>query len=357
MVNIRRGLDITKEFLGHLKGVVEDKSFQRDLDKAGSIAAMISLGLRLYQQASEKAKTEDEKAFSSLIKFTFECAQATLSNTNGISIKNIKSKAIQHSLFNIFVNTTQEDHYWTNYYLPSHPLVREFKKLFRELLEAEEHRDLVQDFMFDFSMRIEENADQGDTAIFKQWSEHMKRKKKLTEHLLYTSTMTYKYNPIDNRYLAEYYVKNNAVVAAIETWGKEDREFSEYIDKDSDELKASNVVMKSVNKRVRYGEENSRFTIVAAPFGIGKTSLATYIASTCASQYLEGNDLFNDDSSNDSSGGGYIPVFVSLKDINDDTQNHIERLLQSISPGKKLREEIFFLYVMAWMSIDLKRVN
>jgi hypothetical protein len=52
-----------------------------------------------------------------------------------------------------------------------------------------------------------------------------------------------------------------------------------------------------------------------------------------------------------------FPVFVSLKDVNDDTQNHIERLLQSISPGKKLREEIFFLYVMAWMSIDLKRVN
>jgi hypothetical protein len=51
-----------------------------------------------------------------------------------------------------------------------------------------------------------------------------------------------------------------------------------------------------------------------------------------------------------------FPVFVSLKDVNDDTQNQIERLLQSISPGKKLREEIFFLYVMAWMSINLERV-
>jgi hypothetical protein len=55
MERIRHGLDITKEYLGHLKWVVEDKSFQGDLDKAGSIAAMISLGLKLYQQASEKA--------------------------------------------------------------------------------------------------------------------------------------------------------------------------------------------------------------------------------------------------------------------------------------------------------------
>lgn len=254
---------------------------------------MISLGLKLYQQASEKAKTEDEKAFSSLIKFTFECAQATLSNTKDISIKNIKSNEIQHSLFSIFVNTKQEDIYWTNYYLPSHPIVREFKKLFRELLESEGYRNLVKNFMFDFSMRIEEKADQGDNGIFRQWSEHMERKKKLTEHLLYTSTMTYKCNPIDNRYLAEYYVENNAVAAAIyDTWDKDDEYFSEYIDKDSDKLKSSNVVMESINKRVRYGEENSRYTIVAAPFGIGKTSLSTYIAETYASNYLEGKDFY-----------------------------------------------------------------
>ena len=90
---------------------------------------MFSLGLRLYEQAREKAKTEDEKAFSSLIKFTFECAQDTLSNTKDISIID-KSKKTQKSLFSIFVNTKQEDIYWTNYYLPSHPIIREFKKLF-----------------------------------------------------------------------------------------------------------------------------------------------------------------------------------------------------------------------------------
>ncbi len=342
MVDIRRGLDITKEFLGHLKGVVEDKSFQGDLDKVGSVAAMISLGLRLYERSKEKAKTEDEKAFSSLIKFTFECAQATLSNTKNISIKNIKSKEIRNSLFNIFVNTKQEDQYWISYYLPSTPLIREFKKLFREILEEEGRRDLVQDFMFDFNMHIEEKADHGDNDIFKQWFEHLKRKKKLIEHLLYTSTMIYKCIPVDNKYLDEYYVENNAVVAAIETWDKEDIEFSEYIDKDSEELKASNVVINSVNKRIMYGEDNNRYTIVAAPFGIGKTSLSTYIAATCASQYLEGKDLFNDDSSNDSS-GGYIPVFVSLKDVNDDAQNHIERLLQPISPGQEAKKRNILL--------------
>jgi hypothetical protein len=191
--------------------------------------------------------------------------------------------------------------------------------------------------MFDFSMRIEEKADQVDNGIFRQWSEHMKRKK-LTEHLLYTSTIIYRCNTIDNRYLAEYYVENNAVVAAIDTWDKEDIEFLEYIDKDSEELKASNVVMKSVHQRIKYGEDDNRYTIVADPFGIGKTSLSTYVASIYASQYLEGKDLFNDDSNNKGLSGGYIPVFVSLKDVNDDTQNHIERLLQPISPGQEAKK-------------------
>jgi len=159
MERIRHGLDISQKYLGYIKDFVEDKNFQGDLAKAGSLAAMISLGLKLYGQARDYAKTEDEKAFSSLIKIAFECAQDTLSNTKDISINTSKSKEIQHSLFRIFVNTTQ-DQYWTNYYLPSHPLVREFKKRFRELLEAERYQDLVQDFMFDFSMRIEEKADQ-----------------------------------------------------------------------------------------------------------------------------------------------------------------------------------------------------
>jgi hypothetical protein len=71
---------------------------------------MISLGLNLYEQAKDKSKIEDDKIFSSLIKFTFECAQDTLSNAKNISINNIKSKQskqIQKNLYNIFDKTKE----------------------------------------------------------------------------------------------------------------------------------------------------------------------------------------------------------------------------------------------------------
>jgi hypothetical protein len=81
-------------------------------------------------------------------------------------------------------------------------------------LEAEGHHNLVQKFMFDFSIRIEEKSDHEDNnSILRQWSDFIKHKKRLTEHLQRTAAMVYKYNPIDKKYLAEYYVENNEVVA------------------------------------------------------------------------------------------------------------------------------------------------
>jgi hypothetical protein len=56
-------------------------------------------------------------------------------------------------------------------------------------LETKGYRDLVQNFMFDFSIRIEEKVDNDDNLVFRQWSYYMKRKKKLTEHLHRTSEM------------------------------------------------------------------------------------------------------------------------------------------------------------------------
>jgi deoxyadenosine/deoxycytidine kinase len=64
-------------------------------------------------------------------------------------------------------------------------------------------------------------------------------------------------------------------------------------------MKASRVVMRSIERG------KSRYTIVAAPFGIGKTSLAVNLASIYASNYL---DVLTNDNN-------YIPVFIRPKDL------------------------------------------
>ncbi len=312
---------------------------------------MLGFGIEFCEQAKENAKTEDEKAFNSLIKFIFEAAQDSISNSRNLSITHIKSKKIKKNFYNIFANTNEKinNQYGNNYYLPLHSVVKRFKKLFRELLEAEGYHELVQNFIFDFSMRIEEKADHNNNHVLKQRS-YIKNKKQLTEHLQHTYAMIYECNPADKKYLAEYYVENNAVVTDInETWDKKDEYFSEYVNQDSEGLGAINVVLKSIYKidKHHHHDKNNRYTIVAAPFGIGKTSLAVYIASTLASKYLDTMGLINnnngdiDDTDTDIHGNScdnssvdYIPVFIALKDVSE-SGRHIERKLQSIFLGQQ----------------------
>jgi hypothetical protein len=76
------------------------------------------------------------------------------------------------------------------------------------------------------------------------------------------------------------------VVAYIfETWDNVDAYFLEYIDNDSKELRAINVMLKSINERAEQDEdeEDNRYTVVTAPFGIEKTSLAIY----CNNLYIQ----------------------------------------------------------------------
>jgi predicted NACHT family NTPase len=55
--------------------------------------------------------------------------------------------------------------------------------------------------------------------------------------------------------------------------------------------------MEAINK------SNNQYTIVGAPFGIGKTSLSKFIASIYAERYLDDPDLEDN----------YIPIFAPLK--------------------------------------------
>jgi hypothetical protein len=76
------------------------------------------------------------------------------------------------------------------------------------------------------------------------------------------------------------------VVADIfETWDKVDAYVLEYIDNDSKELRAISVVLKSINEIAEQDEdeEDNQYTVVAAPFGIEKISLAIY----CSNLYIQ----------------------------------------------------------------------
>jgi hypothetical protein len=276
-----------REYLTH----IGDKGFQGDLERAGSVAALIGLGIRLYKDVKEKGQSKDERAFNSLIKAAFKCAEESIPENVGSKISlGDKSKDTRKELFNIFITTEGWD-----YYLSNHPVIKQFKSLFRQILVSEGHTNVVRDFILDFNKHLEDKMDSDpDLVPFKERIDDIERKSNLLNHLEYTGTLIYKINEMDKKCLADYYIENNAVKADIfDEWDKEDAGLFAwglpYFDRENEKeqqplLPASKLVMDSVKSSIN---AYTNYTLVRAPIGIGKTSLSIYMASVYAQQYLD----------------------------------------------------------------------
>jgi hypothetical protein len=148
---------------------------------------------------------------------------------------------------------------------------------FQQVLEFEGHSNLVRDFILDFNKHLEDEMDSDqDLAAFKERIDDIERKSNLLNHLDYTGTLIYNVNEIDQKKcLVDYYTENYALKADIfDEWDKADSDYLSDIDSENGDLRpASTVVMDSVKN-----SENP-YTLVGAPFGIGKTSLSFHLSS------------------------------------------------------------------------------
>jgi hypothetical protein len=306
----------------HIGNVIGREDFQNHLERAGSIAALIGLGIRLYKDVKEKAQSKDERAFNSLIKAAFECAQDSIPESVDSKISlSYKSKDTRKELFNIFMTIGGWD-----YYLPNHPVIKQFKSLFRQILMSEGYTNVVRDFILDFNRHLEDRIDNDpDLVPFKERIDDMERKRNLLNHLDYTGTLIYKkVSDIDEKSLADYYIENKGVEADIfKEWDKEDAAYLHHIDSENEKeqpVLASKVVMDSIKNSIH------PYTLVGATFGIGKTSLSIDIASVYAQQYLDDPDREDN----------YIPVFAPLKDSLDNISEKgesLEDVLGLIAPS------------------------
>ena len=311
----------TPDITNSLATLFKEKTFQDGLKDAGSIGALIAIGIDLYGQIRDGLKTEEELAFGSLIKIAFESASESLPTTSAkISIKNAKSENIKNELFNTFIKPEER---W-NSYLPDHPVIIQFRSLICDILRNEELNHMVRDFVFTFNLKLEDKADK-DPAIepFKKRSVLYERNKDLIKHLEYSRSLIYKVNPVDQKSINEYYVENNAILEDIKSW--EEEELTSDI-----KSKASNLIDKFLT-------EGKWWTMIGAPFGIGKTSLCIKLTSSFASKYLDNpNDEYN-----------YIPIFVPLKgnlqNIDDD-QRSLNDVLKLIAPGEEGKKRKILLF-------------
>jgi hypothetical protein len=221
-----------------------------------------------------------------------ESAKDILRDTD-YDIRDINFKIKGELLTNLFTIFTNEDSS-LNSYLPNHKVIARFRDTLYDLLRESKtppnDKDLPK-ILFEFNTLIEQKATQGNEELgeYHKWN-RTGFYNELYCYLEQTRTdLEYEINPVDKKPWYAYYVKNRAVVRTKEYWGKN------YAEDDKKGWDFENF-LKDENKKIWY-------TIIGAPFGIGKTSLAKYIAIHCAKKYLETADPSND-----------VPIFVRLKD-------------------------------------------
>ena len=299
----------TEKVFPVFKDLTDNEEFRSRLDKAGGMISLIAIGLEIYDSIQKNIKTDEDRAFNSLIRIVFATTKELL---DGISKKYLKGQEIEidlsanrkkdmlQSLFTPSEEYSDQDSFS---YLSSHLLITRFKSSvisqLKEKYQNSNEEQIITHFEEKFEPLFETNIED-DTNIKKidEIVERMNWYKERKEYLNYVknecekdSIKDLEKEPLDGHH----YIENReAVLADKSEWNYSDKEIlGKYPNIHRDDAE------KIIDTFLR-GSIAWRELFVGAPFGMGKTTLVKKIASKYAKESLESSIQ-------------YIPIIVFLK--------------------------------------------
>jgi hypothetical protein len=313
-----------------LKELIDDPAIKDKIGKAGTIGSLLIVGIEIYKDLRDRNETDEERAFKSLFIFTCQSAKESLEKLqiDEIDIKRYKEEE-KKKLFETFTIIKT----WNSLSLTDHPVIDEFRKFIYNLLKNEQESSKIRNFTLRFNATLEEKADKEPSlSNFRTDIKIEQSIQGLVKYLKNLELFIYNRNTFDDRYLIEYYVENNALfVNDLDTWDESNEKLlSDEKYKNKTNSKSNKLIIDHITK------EKSRYIVIGAPFGIGKTSLSIYICSILASRYLgEPENNHN-----------YIPIFVPLKGnfrSVDDEGNSLDDILKIVAPNEEAKKKNLLL--------------
>jgi hypothetical protein len=217
-------------------------------------------------------------------------------------------------------------------YLPDHPVFTKFRNLLSNEIKIYNDKNtsntiniplFLTEFNANLLIRLEEEKNNN------KYLENMLQKWKTDEDFqnlqLYLRNAKTPYltpKKIDGKSLSEYYVENQASKVDKDTWNNAEENISKKMEWNLDSFLRG----------------NNPIVVIAAPFGIGKSSLAMKIAHDCAIKFIE----------NPVDSIAYIPVFVPLRSALEATcnDNSLENDLEGITSHSSRKEKTNILVIL-----------
>ena len=318
-----RELIPTDDVVSILEKLPDDPTLNQISESAGTVAGIIKIALHITEKVYE-AKVPVEKRLSlTLMRIMLESARDSLP----YSILNVKIEEVLDDQPNLGFESIVLELFDPKYneavdeqriitYLPDHPVFNKFRNLLKNGIDKFNHHHEfnvnIPKFLMEFNLNLitkleEEGGNNQDLRnLLLKWQVNSNFRH-LVEYSKNAGDYFFDLNSIDGKSLSEYYVENKAYVVDKKTWDQDEKEIE----------KKSEWTLES------FLRSSDPIAVVAAPFGIGKSSLAKKLAYESATKFIE----------NPTDPYSRVPIFVPLESSLEATCNHnsLENDLERIS--------------------------
>ena len=333
-----------------LERLPNDPTLMQISENAGTIGGVIKIALHITDKVYKTGVSVDKRLSLTLMRIMLESAVDSLpysvSNTKVEDILGKKGNGrseefeklvleLLDSKYNQYIDNNQRNiDAKISTYLPDHPVFIKFKDLLSQGIKTINHNhgyDLISvpvfltEFNSNVVIKLEEEKAKNDKDLenlLHKWKTH-KDFGNLQLYLKNARNVFFEKNPIDGKSLSEYYIENKTYKVDKQTWGYDEEKIEKKGEWSLDSFLKS----------------NNSVEVIAAPFGIGKSSLAKKMSHDCAIKFVE----------NPTDPKVYIPIFVPLKfalEVTCNGNKSLENDLERIASYSSRKNETNILVIL-----------
>jgi uncharacterized protein YjbI with pentapeptide repeats len=314
---IKEIIPINDQISEILEKIPNDKALKQISDNAPFVGGIIKIVLTVIEKVYEAKVPPQKRLPFTIMRILLKSAENSLPYAADMKVEEFFGNKGNTDKFENIVLELFDPRYEDNIMLGQdtekitdlrdHPVFTKFKSLFTKGIEIynSKHEDnkisiprFLNEFDLNVQLRLDEERENNQDLenLLNKWKTY-KNFQNLQSYLENASNKFFeKIMSIDGKSVSEYYVENKAYNVPKSTWNQDEKNIEKKEEWTIDSLLRS----------------NDKIAVIAAPFGIGKSSLAKKISYECASKFIQ----------NPTDSSAYIPIFVPLQSALEDTCNN-----------------------------------